>query len=222
MSCPWAIKLFSATTIVAANIQVDVFIDPADQAAREFYPCSTATASTTRTSRSGTIRGGTIHSVRRNCGTECSLHFCGGSARDPQSPIDAVGNCGDQRCYTGASAIASTETPQAMPNAREPSHPVRPMRKRWLLPLKGRMLGTASRQRRCGALCEGTVACAISTSAMDTLESVARPKPDEREAQLMPLRARVEACADGKYWAAKFEGTPPGIILRGIDFGDRG
>ena len=150
MSCPWAIKLFSATTIVAANIQVDVFIGPADQAAREFYPCSTATASTTRTSRSGTITGGTIHSVRRNCGTECSLHFCGGSARDPQSPIDAVGNCGDQRCYTGASAIASTETPQAMPNAREPSHPVRPMRKRWLLPLKGRMLGTASRQRRCG------------------------------------------------------------------------
>ncbi len=57
---------------------------------------------------------------------------------------------------------------------------------------------------------------------MDALESVARPKPDEREAQFMRLRARIEACADGKYCAAEFEGIPPGIILRGIDFRDRG
>jgi hypothetical protein len=65
------------------------------------------------------------------------------------------------------------------------------------------------------------VACAITTSAMDALESVARPKPDEREAQFMRLRARIEACAEGKYCAAELEGTPPGIVLRGIDFRDR-
>ena len=65
------------------------------------------------------------------------------------------------------------------------------------------------------------VACAITTSAMDALESLARPKPDQREAQFMRLRARIEACADGKYCAAEFEGIPPGIILRGIDFRDR-
>ena len=65
------------------------------------------------------------------------------------------------------------------------------------------------------------VACAITTSAMDALERVVRPKPDEREAQFMRLRTRIEACADGKYCAAEFEGTPPGIIIRGIDFRDR-
>ena len=65
------------------------------------------------------------------------------------------------------------------------------------------------------------VACAISTSAMDALERVAGSKPDQREAQFVRLRARIEACADGKYCAAEFEGTPPGIILRGIDFRER-
>ncbi|HLG85006.1 MAG TPA: DUF1488 family protein [Bradyrhizobium sp.] len=65
------------------------------------------------------------------------------------------------------------------------------------------------------------VACAITTSAMDGLEREARPKFDEREAQFMRLRARIEACADGKYCAAELEGSPPGIVLRGIDFRDR-
>ncbi len=65
---------------------------------------------------------------------------------------------------------------------------------------------------------EREVPCAITTSAMDALERVARPKPDEREAQFMRLRACIEACADGKYCAAELQGTPPGIILRGIDF----
>ena len=40
--------------------------------------------------------------------------------------------------------------------------------------------------------------------------------------QFMRLRARIEACADSKYCAAEFEGIPPDIILRGIDFRDRG
>jgi hypothetical protein len=47
------------------------------------------------------------------------------------------------------------------------------------------------------------VPCAISTSAMNDLEQVARTKPDQREEQFLRLR---------------FEGTPAGIILRSIDF----
>ena len=62
--------------------------------------------------------------------------------------------------------------------------------------------------------------CAISTTAMDELENqaLARSKPDQRDAQFARLRERIEACADSKYQAAEFEGTPPGIILRSIDF----
>jgi hypothetical protein len=66
------------------------------------------------------------------------------------------------------------------------------------------------------------VPCAISTSAMDELEGVVRARAGQREAQFMRLRERIEACADGKHRAAAFEGTPPDIILRGIDFRDRG
>jgi hypothetical protein len=62
------------------------------------------------------------------------------------------------------------------------------------------------------------IPCAISTSAMDGLESLARPKPNEREAQFMRLRDRIEDRAARKYVALEFEGTPPGIILRSIDF----
>ncbi|WP_213770431.1 DUF1488 family protein [Bradyrhizobium sp. dw_78] len=62
------------------------------------------------------------------------------------------------------------------------------------------------------------VRCAISTSAMDDLENLTRTKADEREAQFMRLRDRIENCAANKFQAKEFEGTPPGIILRGIDF----
>ncbi|SDR93863.1 DUF1488 family protein [Bradyrhizobium canariense] len=62
------------------------------------------------------------------------------------------------------------------------------------------------------------VPCAISTSAIDGLESQARIKPNEREAQFMRLRDRIEDCASRKFVAMEFEGTPPGIILRSIDF----
>jgi hypothetical protein len=31
-------------------------------------------------------------------------------------------------------------------------------------------------------------------------------------------KERIEGCADGKYQATEFEGTPPGIVLRSIDF----
>ena len=61
-------------------------------------------------------------------------------------------------------------------------------------------------------------ACAISTSAMDDLERGPRARPAEREAQFTRLRDRIEAQAASKYHATEFEGTPPGIVLRSIDF----
>ena len=54
---------------------------------------------------------------------------------------------------------------------------------------------------------------AISTSALDDLESLARSKPNEREAQFIRLRDRIEECAARKFLAKEFEGTPPAIIL---------
>jgi hypothetical protein len=62
------------------------------------------------------------------------------------------------------------------------------------------------------------IPCAISTSAMDDLESVSRSRPNEREAQFMRLRDRIEERAARKFLDMEFEGTPPGIILRSIDF----
>jgi hypothetical protein len=62
------------------------------------------------------------------------------------------------------------------------------------------------------------VACAISTSAMDDLENGKRTKPEQREEQFMRLRDRIEAVATRKFEKSEFEGKPPGIILRSIDF----
>src|SRR5258708_37987051 len=62
------------------------------------------------------------------------------------------------------------------------------------------------------------ISCAISTSAMDDLESPERSKPDQREAQFMRLRDRIEERAARKFLAMEFEGPPPGVILRSIDF----
>jgi hypothetical protein len=62
------------------------------------------------------------------------------------------------------------------------------------------------------------ISCAISTSAMDDLERPAGSKPDQREAQFMRLRDRIEERAARKFLAMEFEGTPPGVILRSIDF----
>src|SRR5215813_5966342 len=53
------------------------------------------------------------------------------------------------------------------------------------------------------------IPCAISTSAMDDLESLARSKPNQREAQFMRLRDRIEERAARKFLAMEFEGTPP-------------
>ncbi|MCP3462496.1 MULTISPECIES: DUF1488 domain-containing protein [unclassified Bradyrhizobium] len=62
------------------------------------------------------------------------------------------------------------------------------------------------------------IPCAISTSAMDYLERGPQARPEQREAQFLRLRDRIEARAAGKYRATEFEGTPPGIVLRSIDF----
>jgi hypothetical protein len=62
------------------------------------------------------------------------------------------------------------------------------------------------------------VPCAISAAAMDEIEQVSRTAPDQREQQFVRLRDRIEQCASKKFAAREFEGNPPGIILRGIDF----
>jgi Protein of unknown function (DUF1488) len=62
------------------------------------------------------------------------------------------------------------------------------------------------------------ISCAISTSAMDTLESLALPRPNQREAQFIRLRDQIEERAARKFQAMEFEGSPPGVILRSIDF----
>jgi Protein of unknown function (DUF1488) len=62
------------------------------------------------------------------------------------------------------------------------------------------------------------IPCAISAAAMDDLEHVSRTAADQRERQFVRLRDRIEQCASRKFLAGEFEGNPPGIILRGIDF----
>jgi Protein of unknown function (DUF1488) len=65
---------------------------------------------------------------------------------------------------------------------------------------------------------EKAIPCAVSTSAMDDLEKVERIPPEQREMQFMRLRDRIEQRAAEKFVAKEFEGTPPGIILRSLDF----
>jgi hypothetical protein len=65
---------------------------------------------------------------------------------------------------------------------------------------------------------EASVACAISTDAMDQLEGSSRTPPAQREQQFMRLRDRIEARAARKFSDVELEGNPPGVILRAIDF----
>jgi hypothetical protein len=65
---------------------------------------------------------------------------------------------------------------------------------------------------------QASVACAISTDAMDQLEGSSRTPPAQREQQFLRLRDRIEARAARKFSDAELEGNPPGVILRGIDF----
>jgi len=65
---------------------------------------------------------------------------------------------------------------------------------------------------------QASVACAISTDAMDQLEGTSRTPPAQREEQFVRLRDRIEARAARKFSDVELEGNPPGIILRAIDF----
>ena len=62
------------------------------------------------------------------------------------------------------------------------------------------------------------VACAVSSSAMDDLECGVKAKPDQRDEQFLRLRDQIEQCACRKFQAQEFEGAPPGIVLRSLDF----
>jgi hypothetical protein len=62
------------------------------------------------------------------------------------------------------------------------------------------------------------VPCSISTTAMDSLDDRNGAKADQREAQFMRLRERIEAQAATKILKGEYEGTPRGVILRSIDF----
>ena len=63
------------------------------------------------------------------------------------------------------------------------------------------------------------IPCAVSASAMDDLERVrADARRTSARSSSSRLRDRIEQCASRKFLAREFEGTPPGIILRSIDF----
>lgn len=62
------------------------------------------------------------------------------------------------------------------------------------------------------------IRCAVSASAMDDLEGARRTRADEREAQFVRLRERIEARAMRKFDDGELEGRPLGIVLRSIDF----
>jgi uncharacterized protein DUF1488 len=65
---------------------------------------------------------------------------------------------------------------------------------------------------------EASVACAISTDAMDQIEGSSRTPPSQREQQFLRLRDRIEERAARKFSDVELEGNPPGVILRAIDF----
>jgi hypothetical protein len=65
---------------------------------------------------------------------------------------------------------------------------------------------------------QASVACAISTDAMDQIEGSSRTPPSQREKQFLRLRDRIEARAARKFSDVELEGNPPGVILRAIDF----
>jgi uncharacterized protein DUF1488 len=68
---------------------------------------------------------------------------------------------------------------------------------------------------------DNEIPCAISNHAMDQMERVPWTKDELREEQFLRLRDRIEQCASRKFLnGGPFEGKPPSIILRSIDFRD--
>jgi Protein of unknown function (DUF1488) len=62
------------------------------------------------------------------------------------------------------------------------------------------------------------VACAVSTVAMDDLERPFKATAEQREAQFLRLRDRIEQCAAEKFQKSSFEGPRSEVIVRSIDF----
>jgi Protein of unknown function (DUF1488) len=56
---------------------------------------------------------------------------------------------------------------------------------------------------------QATVACAISTDAMDQLEGSSRTSPAQREQQFLRLRDRIEARAARKFSDTELEAILP-------------
>jgi hypothetical protein len=65
---------------------------------------------------------------------------------------------------------------------------------------------------------QASVACAVSTDAMDQLDGSSRTPPAQREQQFLRLRDQIEQRAARKFSDVELEGNPPGVILRAIDF----
>ena len=65
---------------------------------------------------------------------------------------------------------------------------------------------------------DNEVSCAVSSRAMDEMDHVAWTVEDQRDKQFLRLRDRIEQRASLKFHAGAFEGNPPGIVLRSLDF----
>ena len=65
---------------------------------------------------------------------------------------------------------------------------------------------------------DNEVSCAVSSRAMDEMDQCAWTVEDQREEQFLRLRDRIEQRASVKFQAGTFEGNPPGIVLRSLDF----
>jgi len=62
------------------------------------------------------------------------------------------------------------------------------------------------------------VSCAITSVGDDDLERGVKAKPDQREAQYCGCATGSNNVRSRKFEAQEFEGTPPGVILRSLDF----
>ena len=65
---------------------------------------------------------------------------------------------------------------------------------------------------------ETSVDCAITSEAMDRMESNVRTKPEQREAQFARLRDAIEIRLNQKFSESGPVGNPPRVILRSLDF----
>jgi len=63
-----------------------------------------------------------------------------------------------------------------------------------------------------------TVVCAISTAAMDRLESRGEVRSDQRLEQFMRLRGVIETSASRKFFEEQGQADRP-VVLRSNDFG---